>query len=103
MGGVAYGINYAVAEFASTVFFNLFMFSIGMKVGPQFIAGLRRDAGKFIFFGTFIPVLSLALMFGLRAMFDMPAGLGAGIFAGANTATPGLGAAQAALAVGHRW
>ena len=94
----AYGIKYAVAEFASTVFFNLFMFSIGMKVGPQFIAGLRRDAGKFIFFGTFIPVVSLALMFGLRAMFDMPAGLGAGIFAGANTATPGLGAAQAALA-----
>ena len=93
-----YGINYAVAEFASTVFFNLFMFSIGMKVGPQFIAGLRRDAGKFIFFGIFIPVLSLALMFGIRAMFDMPAGLGAGIFAGANTATPGLGAAQAALA-----
>ena len=93
-----YGINYAVAEFASAVFFNLFMFSIGMKVGPQFIAGLRRDAGKFIFFGTFIPVLSLALMFGIRAMFDMPAGLGAGIFAGANTATPGLGAAQAALA-----
>jgi len=93
-----FGIKYAVAEFASTVFFNLFMFSIGMKVGPQFIAGLRRDAGKFIFFGTFIPVLSLAVMFGIRALFDMPAGLGAGIFAGANTATPGLGAAQAALA-----
>jgi putative transport protein len=93
-----HGTKFAVPEFASTVFFNLFMFSIGMKVGPQFIAGLRRDAGKFIFFGTFIPVLSLGLMFGIRAMFDMPPGLGAGIFAGANTATPGLGAAQAALA-----
>jgi putative transport protein len=96
----AFGIKYQLAELTSTVFFNLFMFSIGMKVGPQFVSGLRRDAGKYIFFGLFIPLCSFALMFGVRALFKMEPGIGPGIFIGANTATPGLGAAQAAYGGG---
>jgi putative transport protein len=96
----AFGLKYQIPEFAGTVFFNLFMFSIGMKVGPQFIAGLRRDAGKFLLLGLLIPLLSVAAMFAMRAMFDLAPGMTPGIFAGANTATPGLGAAQAAYASG---
>lgn len=96
----SYGIEYAIPEFASTIFFNLFMFSVGMKVGPQFLSGLRRDAGKFIFLGVFIPICSLGMIFIVRALFRPGAGLVPGIFAGANTATPGLGAAQAAYASG---
>src|SRR5215471_13234196 len=69
-----YGVTYTIPEFASTIFFNLFMFSVGMKVGPQFIAGLRRDAGKFILVATVIPVLAIALMFVVRALFDLPPG-----------------------------
>jgi len=56
--GTAAGVKIEVPAIASTIFFNLFMFSVGMKVGPQFLSGLRRDAGKFIFFGLFIPVFS---------------------------------------------
>jgi putative transport protein len=90
------GIRYAVPELASTIFFNLFMFSVGMKVGPQFLSGLRRDAGKFIFFGLFIPFVSIGLLLALRAVMHLGPGLAPGILAGSNTATPGLGAAQAA-------
>jgi putative transport protein len=90
------GVNFSVPEFASTVFFNLFMFSVGMKVGPQFISGLRRGAVRFILLAVLIPALSVALMFAVRAIFTLEPGMTAGIFAGSNTATPGLGAAQAA-------
>src|SRR4051812_26004431 len=44
-------VNLQIADVASTIFFNMFMFSIGMKVGPQFLSGLRRDAKEFIMLG----------------------------------------------------
>jgi putative transport protein len=94
--GTTVGAKISIPDLASTIFFNLFMFAVGMKVGPQFLSGLRRDAGKFIFFGLFIPFASAGLMLAMRALVDLPPGLLPGILAGSNTATPGLGAAQAA-------
>jgi putative transport protein len=92
-----YGLKLSIPEFASTLFFNLFMFSVGMKVGPQFVSGLRRDASKFIILGLLIPILALGLTLLVREIFHPPPGVLPGILAGANTATPGLGAADAAL------
>jgi putative transport protein len=92
----SHGIQFKIPDFASTLFFNLFMFSVGMKVGPQFVSGLRRDAKQLVFLGLLIPALSLALIFLIRAIFHPAPGIVPGIFAGANTATPGLGAAQEA-------
>src|SRR4051812_6620509 len=62
----ARGVKIAIPELASTIFFNMFMFSVGMKVGPQFLSGLKRDAAKFVFFGLFIPVTAVGLMFAVR-------------------------------------
>ena len=95
------GVKIAVPELAGTIFFNVFMFSVGMKVGPQFLAGLKRDAGKFVFFGLFMPVAAIGLMLALRALMPLAPGLLPGILAGSNTATPGLGAAQAAYEARH--
>src|SRR5687768_3356949 len=50
----SYGTAFQIPEFASAIFFNLFMFSVGMKVGPQFLVGLRRDAKNFVIIGLFI-------------------------------------------------
>jgi putative transport protein len=94
------GTTFAIPEFASTLFFNLFMFAVGMKVGPQFLSGLRRDAKSFLLLGLLVPVLALGLIFLVRALFHPAPGILPGIFAGSNTATPGLGAAQAAYASG---
>lgn len=92
-----YGIKFQIPEFASSIFFNLFMFSVGMKVGPQFLSGLRRDAGKFVFLAFFIPLAAFALILAVRAVFTFEPGLATGIMAGSNTATPGLGAARTAI------
>ena len=51
------------------------MFSVGMKVGPQFLAGLKRDAGKFFFFGLFMPVAAIGLMLAMRALMPLAPGL----------------------------
>ncbi|HEY7371962.1 MAG TPA: TrkA C-terminal domain-containing protein [Polyangia bacterium] len=94
------GTTFALPEFASTLFFNLFMFAVGMKVGPQFLSGLRRDAKRFLLLGLLVPVLALGAIFVVRAIFHPAPGIIPGVFAGANTATPGFGAAQTAYASG---
>ena len=94
--GASLGVKIGVPPIASTIFFNLFMFSVGMKVGPQFLSGLYRAAGQFIFFGLFIPFACAGLMLAMRALYDLEPGLLPGILAGSTTASPGLGAAEAA-------
>ena len=43
---LGYAIRYVVSALLTTVFLNLFMFAVGLKVGPQFSTGLRRDGVK---------------------------------------------------------
>lgn len=88
------GVNFSVPEFASTLMFNVFMFAVGMKVGPQFLGGLRRAARAFITLGIVVPLVSAGLMVVVDRVFHLAPGLLPGIFAGANTATPGIGAAK---------
>ncbi|MBU8894850.1 hypothetical protein KRR26_04510 [Corallococcus sp. M34] len=90
-------IQYTIPEFTSTVFFNLFIFAIGMKVGPQFIGGLEREGRHLIVLSLLLPILSAAIVLAFRSVMHLGPGLLSGILSGANTATPGFGAAQAAL------
>ncbi|MCY1035016.1 hypothetical protein OV207_26450 [Corallococcus sp. BB11-1] len=96
----AFHVTYAIPEFTSTVFFNLFIFAIGMKVGPQFIGGLQREGRHLLVLSLLVPLLSAVLVYLSKFVFDLQPGLLAGILSGANTATPGFGAAQSALAGG---
>ncbi len=96
----AFRIPYSIPEFTSTVFFNLFIFAIGMKVGPQFIGGIQREGRHLLVLALLVPLLSSLLVYLSRFVFHLQPGLLAGILSGANTATPGFGAAQSALASG---
>lgn len=79
----------------------LFVFALGMQMGPGFFASLRRQ-------GRLLNGYALALVVGgaLVALLggwvlDMPLPAIAGLFAGATTNTPALGAAQQALTAAH--
>ncbi len=95
-----HGIEFRLPDFVGSLFFNLFMFAVGMKVGPQFLVGLRQGAKNFIILGFLVPLMAAGLLLGMQALLDLPPGIAVGTFAGSNTATPGLGAAQAAYASG---
>jgi putative transport protein len=92
-----YGMAFNAPDFVGSVFFNLYMFAVGMKVGPQFISGLKSDARNFILIGLLTPALAIGIALGLNVLFHLPPGVAVGIFGGANTATPGLGAARDAI------
>ena len=90
--------NAEVAHFLKEFGLVLFVFSLGMQMGPGFFASLRRQ-GLVLNGYAFSLVLAGAVVawFGGWVM-KMPMPAVAGLFAGATTNTPALGAAQQALA-----
>jgi putative transport protein len=75
----------------------LFVFTIGLQLGPGFFAALRHQGVKMNMLAASIVVFGaiLAPLMGWLVGFDMAAVLG--IFSGASTNTPSLGAGSQAL------
>ena len=90
-----------VAHFLKEFGLVLFVFALGLQMGPGFFASLRRQ-GRMLNGYAFMLVAGgvfVALVGGW--LFGMPLPAIAGLFAGATTNTPALGAVQQALASSH--
>ncbi len=72
----------------------LFIYSIGLEVGPRFISSLKSNGLTLNLLATGIVVLGFLIAVILKITFDIPTQVIAGIMCGAVTNTPGLGAAQ---------
>jgi len=95
-----YGIKYDVPALLTTVFLNLFMFAVGLKVGPQFFAGLRLDGLKFVIISVLVVGLNFAAVFTLAKIMGLAPGFATGIIAGSMTDTAVIGAAAGAVQSG---
>jgi putative transport protein len=75
----------------------LFVYTIGMQLGPGFVASLRKEGLRLnlLAAGIILGGATLVVAIGLLLRFDVAAT--AGLFSGATTNTPALGAAQQAL------
>lgn len=96
-GHIGLSIDAQMLEFAQSFGLALFVYELGMKVGPGFFSSFRKGGVKLnllcmgvILLGTFFAV-GIAYGFGVD-MSDM-----VGILCGATTNTPALGAAQQTL------
>lgn len=90
--------NVEVAHFLKEFGLVLFVFALGMQMGPGFFSSLRRQ-GRHLNGYAFALVAGGALVAVVGGrMFGMPMPAVAGLFSGATTNTPSLGAAQQALA-----
>ncbi|MBE7497503.1 MAG: putative transporter [Verrucomicrobiaceae bacterium] len=88
----------SVAHFLKDFGLVLFVFALGMQMGPGFFASLRRQ-GRVLNGYSFLLVAGGAVTAGVGGwLLGMPLPAVAGLFAGATTNTPALGAAQQALA-----
>ncbi|WP_150539500.1 putative transporter [Actinobacillus vicugnae] len=76
----------------------LFVYSIGIQVGPGFFGSLRQSGLKLNAFAILIVLLSGILVALIHLLFDVPLPVILGIFSGAVTNTPSLGAGQQVLA-----
>jgi putative transport protein len=93
-------IDHDVLEFLRDFGLVLFVFTIGLQVGPGFFASLRRQgpalnlaAGAIVLGGAGMTVLLYALLMPRSAL---PAAMG--LLSGATTNTPSMAAAQATFA-----
>lgn len=90
-----------VAHFLKEFGLVLFVFALGMQMGPGFFASLRRQGRMLNTYALVLVLLGALVALAGGWMFGMPLPAVAGLFAGATTNTPALGAAQQALATAH--
>jgi predicted permease membrane protein len=59
----ATGTSLALPDVLKSVFFNMFIFAMGVKIGPQFFAGLQRDGWHMVTIGLIVAVIAPAISY----------------------------------------
>lgn len=97
--GVLVGqLNIAVPGPIKAVFFLLFLFAVGYKVGPQFFRGLKKDGLPQVGFAVLMCVSILLVTWLLALMMGYNMGEAAGLLAGSQTISAVIGVAEDTMA-----
>lgn len=98
LAGVLIGqLDITVPALVKTIFFDLFLFTTGYKVGPQFFRGLKGDALPQLALTVLLCVTCLLMAFGLSKLLGYDAGTAAGLLAGAFSESTVIGTAGDAI------
>ena len=94
LAGVVVGqIGVHVDPVVKLVFFDLFLFATGYKVGPQFFRGLKKNALTQVSLTLVLCVTSLVTTVAAAKVFHYDCGTAAGLMAGAFTESTVIGTA----------
>jgi putative transport protein len=98
LAGVLIGqLDIKVPAIVKNVFFDLFLFTTGYKVGPQFFRGLKKDALPQLAVTVVLCVTCLLCAFGASKLLGYDMGTAAGLLAGAFTESTVIGTAADAI------
>src|SRR5438477_9201282 len=98
LAGVAIGqLNIQVPAVVKYVFFDLFLFTTGYKVGPQFFRALKKDALPQLALTLVLCVTCLLAAFTAAKLLGYDVGTAAGMLAGAFTESTVIGTASDAI------
>ena len=93
--GVLVGqLNISVDGPMKAVFFLLFLFAVGYKVGPQFFRGLKKDGLPQVGFAVLMCIVSLIAPWILAKIMGYHVGEAAGLLAGSQTISAVIGVAS---------
>lgn len=101
-GHVGLSIDHAMLQFAESFGLTMFVYVLGLYVGPNFFGSMRHEGIALNLWS--MGVIAVGTLFSLVLCYFLPVSLPdmVGILCGATTNTPALGAAQQALAqLGH--
>jgi putative transport protein len=94
LAGVLVGqLDVRVDPIVKVVFFDLFLFATGYKVGPQFFRGLKKNALSQVLLTVVLCVVSLATTVAAAKLMRYDCGTAAGLMAGAFTESTVIGTA----------
>jgi putative transport protein len=98
LAGVLVGqLGIQVPSIVKTVFFDLFLFTTGYKVGPQFFRGLKKDALSQVTLTVILCVTCLVAAFVASKLLGYDMGTAAGLLAGAFSESTVIGTAGDAI------
>jgi putative transport protein len=95
-----YGVKLQLDNFTRLLFYYLFMYGVGLRVGPSFINSLKGDGLKFTVLAVVCSFLGLGLVVVTARLFGLPAGAAGGILAGSQTMSAAIGTADLAVTSG---
>ena len=96
-GHLGFSLNHDVLLYCETFGLVIFVYALGLQVGPGFFNSLRQDGMRLNLWGLSLILVGTIMMIAFWQL--TPIGLPemTGIFCGATTNTPALGAAQQTL------
>ncbi|NML48901.1 aspartate-alanine antiporter [Streptomyces sp. R302] len=99
VAGLLLGAQFKITIDATVknLFFTLFLFALGYKVGPQFFRGLKKDGLPQVVNALIVCVTGLLVSWGFAVMLGYGPGLSAGLLGGALTQSAVIGVAQDAI------
>src|SRR5210317_42408 len=95
-----FGITYNIPGLVEDIFLMMFMYALGMRVGPQFFSGLARGGLDFVMLGLIVCVSNVLLVFFGAKLLGLAPGYAAGIISGSYTVTAVMGVAGSAVSSG---
>ena len=96
----AYGVKLELNNFAKSLFYYLFMYGVGLRVGPSFVNSLKGDGLKFTLLAVICAFLGLGLVVVGAKIADLPPGAAGGLLAGSQTMSAAIGSAEQAVTQG---
>jgi len=95
-----YGVKLQLDNFAKSLMYYLFMYGVGLRVGPSFFNSLKKDGLTFTILAVVCAFLGLGLVVVLSRLFELPAGAVGGVLAGSQTMSAAIGTAEMAVTQG---
>jgi len=90
--------NFAIPPLFRSIFFSLFVFTIGYRSGPEFFASLSLRTLSQVGVALCVSATGLLVVFGFSFLFHLDAGTASGLAAGGLTQSSLIGTASGALA-----
>jgi putative transport protein len=97
IGHLGGGIDPHVLHFVKEFGLILFVYSIGIDIGPRFIASFRNNGMKLNILAASIILLGFVTAIGVKYAFNLDTPVIAGLLCGSVTNTPSLGAIQSLI------
>ena len=101
LGHFGFRMNHELLEFAREFGLILFVYAIGISVGPGFFSAFQTDGALLNSLALMIVALGALAAVALHFAAGIPLEVVAGLFSGATTNTPSLAAAQQMLTMLH--
>lgn len=104
-GSLIVGLVIGMAKFdispiVKSVGFGIFIYAVGLRVGPQFFDGMKKDGLKLVTMSLVTSFAGFAVVWGMSEWLGFQLGFAPGILAGAVTNTATMGAAEGAISSG---